>query len=366
MTYLENHRLNGGVLTTTDFRSGQIYGEYQYLKYWMDFHVRFDRNVYILQGSQEDDLIQKYTLNRIEVGAALPLTNTFRFEFSPFYASTDFKNLQWEAVINANTGTVLAPDNRVEYGGFRGAMVIDNTIEKGFNIYQGTRGLIEFENYLGISDFQKSFSRLNVDLRHYQKLHRELTLAGRVFYGRSMGSNKQNYLLGGMNNWLFNKYEDQGVNDPMLLANSKDNSDILFTQFVTNLRGFDYNELFGTNAVVFNAELRWPVFRYLSNAPISSAFLRNFQVIGFYDVGTAWTGKPPFSENSSAFTKKYAVENSPFSAEIANFQNPWLAGYGFGLRTVLLGYYLKIDVAKPVRDFEVGDTRLYFTLGLDF
>lgn len=362
---LENHRLNGGVLTTTDFRNGNIYGEYQYLKYWMDFRVRFERNNYVLQGTDERDIIQKYTLNRVEVGAALPLTNTFRFELSPFAATTNFSNLQNQFIIHNNTST-FAADNRVIYGGVRAAAVLDNTIERGFNIYQGTRGLVEFENYLGIGDNRKSFMKVNLDLRHYQKIHRELTLAGRLFYGRSMGNNAQNYLLGGMQNWIFNNFEDQGVNDPLSLSNKKDNSNILFTEFVTNLRGYDYNEFFGTNALLFNGELRFPVFQYFSNAPIASTFLRNFQLIGFYDVGTAWTGKPPFTRENSAFRKKYSLPGSPFSAEIANFQNPWLAGYGFGLRAVLLGYYLKLDMARPIRDSDIGSFRFYLTLGLDF
>ncbi|MFT4833698.1 MAG: Tol biopolymer transport system component [Marinoscillum sp.] len=370
---LENHRLNGGVNTSQDFRSGKIYGEYQFLKYWMDFRLRFERNTYIidpntsfLMNNPEEDLIQRYTLNKIELGMSLPLTNTFRFELSPFYAGTQFTNLQWEAVINANTGTNLAPSNNVHYGGLRGAMVLDNTLEQGFNIYQGTKALIEFESFASISDNNKSFSRLNVDLRHYQKIHRELTLAGRVFYGKSFGSNSQKYLLGGMDNWaLLRRYEDQGAEDPLRMSNSIDNSNILFTRFVTNLRGFDYNQIYGTNVLLFNAELRLPFFRYLSDAPLSSTLLRNFQVIGFYDVGTAWTGKAPFTADGTAFTKKY-VTQGPFSAEIATFQNPWLASYGVGFRTVLFGYYLKLDIANPIQDFKIGNSRYHLTLGLDF
>lgn len=362
---LENHRLTGGVLTTTDLKNGNIYGEYQYLKYWMDFRVRFDRNNYVLRNLEERDIIHKYTLNRIEVGAALPLTNTFRFEFSPFMATTNFSNLQNQYIINSNP-TIYAPDSRVLYGGLRGAAVLDNTIERGFNLYQGTRALVEHESYFGIGKRERNFMKLNVDLRHYQKIHKELTLAGRLFYGRSMGNNKQNYLLGGMQNWIFSNFEEQGVNDPLTLSNRKNNSNILFTEFVTNLRGYDYNELFGSNALLFNAELRFPVFRYFSNAPIASTFLRNFQLIGFYDIGSAWTGKPPFTRENSAFHKQYKTEGLQWSAEIANFQNPWLVGYGFGLRTVLLGYYLKIDVARPVQDGKIGDLRFYLTLGLDF
>ncbi len=371
---LENHRLNGGVHTTTDFRSGKIYGEYQYLKYWMDFRLRFERNTYYIDPSTsivrnknpEDFLNQRYTLNKVELGMAIPITNTFRVEFSPFYAGTQFSNLHNEAISARNTATVLAPNNNVHYAGLRGALVVDNTIEKGFNIYQGTRGLIEFENYLDVTNSNKSFSRLNVDLRHYQKIHKELTLAGRLYYGKSMGVNKQNYLLGGMNNWVLQQYANQGSEDPLAMVNAVDNSDILFTKFVTNLRGFDYNEIYGSNVLVFNAELRFPIFRYLSNTPINSAFLRNFQIIGFYDIGSAWTGRSPFSEEGSTFTKKYFVPGRPFNAEIADFQNPWLASYGFGLRTVLMGYYVKIDIANPIKDFEIRDSRFHLTLGLDF
>lgn len=373
---LENHRLTGGGLTTTDLKSGNIYAEYQYLKYWMDFHLRFNRNSYIVDPQSsflrgrtlEENLIQKYILNRIDLSAAIPLTNALRFEMAPFYANTRFLNLQWQSVINSasSSGIDLAPNSAVHYAGLRGAMVIDNTIEKGFNSYQGTRGLIEYESYMGVNNSNKSFTKLNVDLRHYQKIHKEFTFATRVFYGRSMGMNKQKYLIGGVDNWLFNSFEDQGATDPLRMANSLDNSNLLFTEFVTGLRGFDFNELYGTNALTFNAELRLPLFRYLSNAPISSTFLRNFELMAFYDLGTAWTGKPPFTQEGAAFTKKYVVPNQPFSAEIANFQNPWLSSYGWGVRTVLLGYYLKIDVANPIRDLKVGDTRIYLSLGLDF
>ncbi|MFY0608155.1 MAG: translocation protein TolB [Cyclobacteriaceae bacterium] len=371
---LENHRLNGGVQTTTDFRSGKIYGEYQFLKYWMDFRLRFERNTYYIDPStsivrnrtNETFLNQRYTLNKIELGMAVPLTNTFRLELSPFYAGTQFDNLHNEAVSAVNSGISLAPSNDIHYAGIRGAFVIDNTLEKGFNLYQGTRGLIEFENYLGVSNTNKSFSRINVDLRHYQKIHREFTFASRVYYGRSFGANKQNYLLGGMDNWVLQRYASQGSEDPLIMANAIDNSNILFSKFVTNLRGFDYNEIFGSNVLVFNAELRFPIFRYLSRTPISSAFLRNFQIIGFYDIGSAWSGKAPFSEEGSTFTKKYSSPGSPFSAEIANFQNPWLASYGMGIRTVLMGYYLKLDIANPIKDFVVRDARIHLTLGLDF
>ena len=40
---LENHKFYGGVLATTDLRSGSYYGEYHYLKDRLDYHARFSR-----------------------------------------------------------------------------------------------------------------------------------------------------------------------------------------------------------------------------------------------------------------------------------------------------------------------------------
>ena len=363
---LENHRMTGGfVANTTNFKSGDIFIKYDYLKYWMDFHLKLDRNVYYIDRPGEDDLRQKYILNKIELGASLPITNTFRFELFPFLASTEFRNLQYKAISNAPNVPPLAEDKMRIYGGFRSAFVMDNTIERGFNIYQGSRGIVEYKSFRDLTGQNKHFHNLEVDLRHYQKIHREFTLATRLFYGTYWGNNKQNYLLGGMQNWIFNKAEDQGAEDPLRFENDLDNSNILFTKFVTNLRGFDYNEVFGHSSLVFNAELRLPVFRYFSRSPISSNFLRNFQIIGFYDIGSAWKGKPPFVRGAGAQTKKYEPGDG-FVAEISNFRNPWLASYGAGVRTVILGYYLKVDMAKPIRDFEIGDARFHFTLGLDF
>ncbi|MFY0601167.1 MAG: translocation protein TolB [Cyclobacteriaceae bacterium] len=368
---LENHRLTGGILITTDFKSGDLYAEYDYLKYWMDFRLRMDRKVYFFEGTGELEPRQKYTLNKIELAAAVPISNTIRFEASPIIAITDFQNLESNFVIGNPASVGFAQDSHTTYLGGKGAIVIDNTIEHGFNIFQGTRGKIEYTNYYNIEDQGKNFSRIIADLRHYQKLHKEITLAGRLYYGRSMGNNPQNFMIGGMQNWIFQKTANQGTQNPLDNFNTKDNSNLLFTEFVTNLRGFDLNEAYGSNALVFNAELRIPLFRYFSRGPISSNFLRNFQIVGFYDMGSAWSGKSPFFNDNSAITKTYkpSVENgsaSAFSAEIASFQNPWLAGYGWGVRTVFLGYYLKLDIAKPIQDYQIGSTRVYATIGLDF
>jgi Tol biopolymer transport system component len=361
---LENYKIKGGALIKTNLQQGDIFAEFHYLKYWMDFKIRIDRKTYLIENNlSEDEILLKYKMNRVKLTGSVPITHTFRAEISPFVTSTSFNNLNYQ-IVKGETPEGFAPNSQHTYVGGSAALIFDNTVEKEFNLYQGTRALLEFTSHFHSSNSNRNFSNLRFDFRHYQRIHKEFTWANRVLYGRHMGPAAKVYMLGGMDNWLFAKSDSQGQNDPLVINNERDNSDLFFNEFATNLRGLDYNEAFGQNALVINSELRLPVFQYLSNGPIKSNFLRNFQVISFMDIGSVWTGQPPFSKGRSV-TQKFN-EGEAFSAEIVKFQNPWLGGIGWGVRTVLLGYYIKFDAARPYLDGEIGNYRYYFTLGLDF
>jgi outer membrane protein assembly factor BamA len=137
-------------------------------------------------------------------------------------------------------------------------------------------------------------------------------------------------------------------------------------QYVTGLRGFNYNTFNGSNAVLANFELRFPIIRYFVRGPITSNFFRNLLFVGFYDIGSSWTGSSPFADENSVNTEVLNYPGSPFQARIQNFKNPWLSSYGFGLRTVLLGYYMKFDLAYPIEDYIVREPRFMVSLGYDF
>ena len=358
---LENHKFYGGILAMTDLRSSTIFTEYQFLKNRIDYRARFQRDGVFLEASS-DLTTQKYVLNQFEVGASLPLGVTTRFELSPFYANTQFYDL--------NPSSIMIPSGPEEsesffnYAGLKGGIVFDNTLANGLNLYEGTRAKAMFTHYQGLDDSRKSFSNISVDIRNYQKIHRELIFATRLHYGTFFGNSPKKYLLGGMDNWLFNKTDRSDENDPLAVVNNVDNSDILFVKYVP-LRGFNYNKFNGSSVLTFNAELRFPVIRYFFRGPIASNFFRNLEFIGFYDIGSSWTGNSPFSEENSLNTE-VVDEGGPFRVEIKNFKNPWLMSYGGGVRTVLLGYYLKLDVAYPIEDNIVGKPRFFLTLGYDF
>ena len=82
-------------------------------------------------------------------------------------------------------------------------------------------------------------------------------------------------------------------------------------------------------------------------------------------MGSAWTGESPFERRNSP-TRLVQSGNS-FTALVNDFKSPWLIGYGAGLRTVMLGYYVKLDVAWAVEDFISNQVpKAYLTFGYDF
>lgn len=364
---LENHKFYGGVLATTDLRSGGYYGEYHYLRDRLDYHAGFKRKTIFRSVTNNlADYDSKYVMNRVEVGVSYPFNIRSRIRISPFYTGTRSFDLD-PTKLSYPPGTPGVPeptDTQRDYLGGRVEYVYDNTVVNALN-FEGTRLKAFFEHYEGIGDSELNFNTFKLDLRHYHKIHRELIFAGRLYYARSFGNDPKDFLLGGMSNWLFNDTDNENsegdpLNDPV----DEDNSNILFVEYVTNMRGFDYNKFSGNNALLFNAELRFPIIKFFNSGPIASNFFRNLQLIGFYDLGSAWTGNSPLADENSLNTE--IIEAGNFRARINNFGSAWLASYGTGVRTVLLGYYLKFDVAWPIEDYDVGSPKFYLTLGYDF
>jgi outer membrane translocation and assembly module TamA len=98
----------------------------------------------------------------------------------------------------------------------------------------------------------------------------------------------------------------------------------------------------------------------------SSSFLNSLQLVGFTDVGTAWTGSSPFEKSNGFNTNVYGGNTNPFQATVTDFRNPFLMGYGMGARANVFGYFVKFDYAFGLENKEVKSPVTYLTLGYDF
>jgi Tol biopolymer transport system component len=365
---LENHKVYAGVLAMSDLRSGDLFLEYQYLKHLIDWRVRFDRRVVLrpLPGVEKD----KFVLNKGRVSLSYPFSISSRLEGGPSVATTTYLPAVDPTSSSGSLSTIRA---NTLLGGGHVQAVYDNTLVKGFNLFRGTRARLMYEHLEGIAASNMSFGKISGEIRHYQPISREITLAARAFYGRFTGPNKPLFVMGGMDNWIFNSTsrEDNPL-DPFYLPpdqtriRHQDDRNLLFHEYVTPLRGFSYNAQYGTNALLLNLELRVPLVQYFYRGPISSNFFRNLQLTSFFDIGSSWSGKPPFYRTNSVNTRPIPDTGSGFDIVVIDYRNPWLSGYGAGMRTVLLGYYAKFDVAWPIEDYDRGKPRFYLTLGFDF
>ncbi|MDA0315482.1 MAG: biopolymer transporter Tol [Bacteroidetes bacterium] len=363
---LDNHIFMGGIMTALDFDSGgDIWFEYEYLKSRLDFRGRYDRKT--LRVTDGDFSFQKYVLTKVEAGVSYPLTIHSHLYAAPFVAKTQYFNLNEDSLIYSKIPELN--QLQVSYAGGKVEYVYDRTEPMGLYSFTGTKGKVGFQHYQGLNLGDRSFSNFYVDLRNYQKIHKNIVLASKLYFGSFLGANPQSYLVGGMDNWMFNSFYNPPANrpepSPVRNPNGLENSNLLFTDFV-DLRGFDYDEIRGRNALTFSTEIRLPLFSYLTRGTITSNFVKNFQLVGFYDVGSAWNDAAPWEKVNDQNTQVINTSGSPFVIVLNNFNNPWLQSYGAGLRTVLMNYYIKLDVARPVRNYTTEDLKFYFTLGYNF
>ncbi len=264
-------------------------------------------------------------------------------------------------VLPDSSGLLSGSLDRQTYGLMRIEYVYDNTLLKATDIWNGLRYKIYFDwmsqlnTTLGQAEGKYTYN-FGFDARHYLPIYRNFIWALRAAGDFSWGNKKVVYYLGGTDGWLFPKANQ---------APQPADPTYAFQSLAVNLRGFDQNLANGNNAVVINSELRLPIFSTLFNKPINNAFLRNFSVIQFFDLGTAWNGK------YSGLKRPQLTIPSPGWPYLnvllkAGGIGPFAGGYGFGVRSTLLGYFLRFDAGWQMNTFFQDKPVLNVSMGVDF
>lgn len=376
----EDYRIQAGVRVPTVFNGAEYFVMISDLSKRLDKRYSFYRRSartnesMILTGSlgvgqpvgtyRYDDAMTKTVSNLLEAQFKYPLdiftsirgTATFRTDNRHFLAN-NFLTLEQKPLQEQRIGAKL------EY-------VFDNSFDVKMNIKNGTRYKVfaeaqkrfsvSIDNQEGlVTDFQGGWLGIvGLDARHYLRLDKHSILAMRLSGASSFGDEKILYYLGGTDNWLFPQFEnDIPVDNSVGYA---------YQSLATNLRGFNSNIRNGNSFAVSNTEIRVPIFNYLTRRPIKSSFVRNFQVVGFFDVGTAWVGSSPFNEENPLNTVIIQNPNSPISVKVNYFRNPIVSGYGLGFRSTMFGYFLRLDFARGIETGILQNRRVYLSLGTDF
>lgn len=293
---------------------------------------------------------------------------SLRYPFDIFTSVTARATIRRDRVtqLSSDLPTLNIPTENVQRVGLRAEYIFDNTLDVSLNIKNGTRYKffaevykkfnLELQNGLSLSFDDGAMGIVGVDFRHYERLLKHSVWATRGAAATSFGSERMLYFLGGVENWLFSQENDR-IPYPQ-------SGDFAFKALAANMRGFDLNIRNGNSFALVNTELRIPVFKYFFKR-LRSSLLENFQLIGFYDVGTAWQGDSPFNEDNPLNTDTIS-ENDFVSIKVNFFREPIVMGYGAGIRTMLFGYFIRLDYAWGIETRVVQDPKLYLSIGTDF
>ncbi len=343
----EDYRVTGGFRYSGDPGNNEYFMSYENLKRRLDKQILFYRQGR-LYGLPNDVIVRVHT-HEFKYAARWPFNDISAVKGTIAYRSDR------AVYLSTDLQTLQEPNLYASWVSLKGEYIYDNTISRGLNLYNGLRFKL-FAEFFQQDKKETSLSILGADFRYYQKIHREIVWANRFAASTSFGKEKLIYYLGATDNW-FNPRFDTSI--PI-----DNNQNYAYQAIATNMRGFQQNIRNGNSFAVVNSELRMPVFRYFISRPIKSDFVKNFQVIGFADVGTAWTGPSPYDSTNSLYTQ--TVTRGPVTVTLFSRREPLVAGYGWGLRSRILGYFARADWAWGYEDGIIRPRMFYFSLSLDF
>lgn len=342
----EDYRMSGAMRVSADLNNNEYFASFENRLKKIDKQFILHRQKLL----STDGNNTKIFTNDARYVLKLPLS-----EVSCIRGSAAYRNnrLVYTGVNDQNLAT---KDSFENWGSTLLEYVFDNTIKRGLNAYYGLRGKVFGEYYRQIDKKKSNMVVLGCDVRYYQKIHRNFIWANRFAASTSFGNEKLLYYMGGVDNSFNPKFDNT--------TNISTTQNYAFQTLATNMRGFYQNARNGNSFAVINSELRLPIFNYLYQRPVSSDFIENFQVIAFTDIGTAWVGKSPFSDSRSTSTQ--TINQTPLIISLNSQHNPIIAGYGWGVRTRILGYFVRVDRAWGVQDGIILSPIWYLSLGFDF
>ncbi|MFH1005599.1 MAG: hypothetical protein V1781_08960 [Bacteroidota bacterium] len=345
-----DYKIIGGVRISADLNSNEYFLSYENRLKRLDKQIVLHRQALL-------DIIAYQSLIKIHTHEAMYV---LKWPFTETAGLRGAINIRQDRTVFLSTDPFnMEQPNRCEYwGNTKMEYVFDNTRKRGLNLYYGTRYKLFAEYFRQIDKKKTDIVVLGMDVRNYKKIHRDFIWANRLAASTSFGKQKLIYYMGGVDNWISPRFNN---NTPISTTEN-----YAYQTLATPMRGFTQNIRNGNSFAVYNTELRLPLFRYLMNKPMKSDFLNNFQLVAFGDVGTAWTGKDPYSNENSLNTKTIGGPPKPVTVIIETRREPVVGGYGWGLRSRLLGYFIRLDWAWGWEDGKIGGRIFYWSFTLDF
>ncbi|MEM0963483.1 MAG: BamA/TamA family outer membrane protein, partial [Bacteroidota bacterium] len=336
---LGHHRIGLATNLVLDLRNADYVLSYDYRPRRMDYSVEgyhLARQLRDVSGGT----IYRYRNYGLVAGAEYPLDKFRRVEAEVGLlgvALADLSNLGERPRVRS----FAIP--RVTY-------TVDRTVPGFLGPQSGTRWASSLSAATGPDAF---FLTALADGRRYWSLGPRYALALRGSAGFSLGPDPQRFYAAGVQNWVQTEFESLPVENP---------DDFIFATPVLPARGFGFNEAAGDRFALVNLEARVPLIAAILPGPIPLAPLYNVQTVLFADAGVIADGGLDVWR-TRLIDDDGDPETEPLEERVLD---DVLLGTGIGLRTLVLGYPVRVDWGWPFDGRQFGDARLYFSVGLDF
>jgi hypothetical protein len=356
----EDYKITGGFRLSVDFQSNEYLLSFENLKKRWDKQLVLHRQAYKNTISVSEGGVSNYYLIKTVTTDGYYI---LKYPFSQVLALRGTASLRHDRVayLSTDMNALAKPNEYNLWGGLKLELIFDNTRSLGINVFSGTRYKIFGEAYKQLNLRKSDLFVLGADYRHYQVIDRNLILATRFAGSSSFGNSRLIYYLGSVDGWINLSTKVPTFDNSIRID---PNGHYAYQALATNMRGFVQNARNGNNFAVINNEVRWPFIKYFANYPISSNFWNSLQVVGFFDVGSAWTGWTPYSGHNAYEYDE--VKSGNITVTLDSNRSPVIYGYGFGFRAQLLGYFMRFDLAWGVENKVVLPKVFYLSLNLDF
>jgi len=349
----EDYRITGGFRFSGNFDSNEYLVSVENLKGKFDKQMVFHRQVFF---SSNDTSLFKIHTHNVYLSYSKPITQVLALKGTLSY------RYDRQVSLSTDMASLNSANLSRHWTSLKGEVIFDNTRKRSINIYYGTRFKIFGEYYKELTYKKSDMIVLGIDYRKYTRIHRELIWANRFAASTSYGPTKLVYYLGGVDNWMGYLFNNNTMFDNTIPVSP--NVNYGFQALATNMRGFRQNIRNGNSFALINSEIRWPFIRYFAGHPLRSNFLNSLQVVGFGDIGTAWTGKSPWSGENSYDREK--IQNGPVVVTLDTNREPIVTGFGAGLRAQILGYFVRADWAWGIENKYILPRIFYLSFSLDF
>ena len=364
----EDYKVIGGIRVATDFQSNEYLLSVENLKHRLDRQIIYHRQMFENDAIHNDTYIflAKTVTQQLFYSLRWPFTQTFAIKGTATLRNDKTTYLTDYYPTGIPSPRTL-PGYMKNWAGLKVEAIFDNTRKIGINIPVGWRYKVFAESYWQLkitkNDESSNLYVLGADFRYYQPIHRNLIFASRFATSSSFGNSRLLYYLGSVDNWI-TIFRNKPVYDNTVRVDRQEK--YAYQALATNMRGFIQNIRNGNNFALMNNEIRWPFIQYFARYPMSN-FWSSLQLVGFFDVGSAWSGVSPFGK-TSAYDYEIVPPDGKGSVivTIETERDPFVYGYGFGIRALMLGYFMRFDWAWGVENKTVLPRVFYFSMSLDF